>query len=75
MTQTTWEEGTGLFDLHIPRHSPLREAKSGTQGKNLEAGADAEAMKESYVLACSVSSLIFPGSPKVSPLIMIHTNH
>jgi hypothetical protein len=38
-------KGKDLFGLHIPSHSPLIEAKAKLKlGRNLEAGADAEAM-------------------------------
>ena len=35
-----------MVSLHIPGHCPLRETKAGTQGRNLEEGAEAEAMQE-----------------------------
>jgi hypothetical protein len=41
-------------DYRVLHHSPsLREARTGTQGRNLEAGADAEAMEGCCLLACS----------------------
>ena len=44
--------GKDLFGLKIMSHGPLREAKAGTQNKNLEAGADAEVMEGCCLLAC-----------------------
>jgi hypothetical protein len=62
MTKATWE-GKGLFSLHF-HNSVQYGRKSGQelkQGRNLEAGADAEAMKEYCLLACfcGLLSLLF----------------
>lgn len=40
-----------LFDL-TAYSSPLREAKAGTQGRNLETGAEAETVEEHCLVAC-----------------------
>ena len=51
--------GRGLFDSHTLNHTSLKEAKAETQtkqeprGRNPESGADAGAMEEGCLLACS----------------------
>jgi hypothetical protein len=53
MTKATWG-GKGLFGLHF--HSIIK-SKSGQefkQGRNLQAGADAEATEQCYLLAYSL---------------------
>lgn len=43
-----------LFSLQLSGHTPSpREVKTGTQGRNLEAGSDAESMEECCPLDCS----------------------
>ena len=37
----------------------MREAKAGTQSRSLEAGTEAQTMKEHFVLACSLVTLSF----------------
>lgn len=43
----------GLFQLIILRSQSLREAREGTQSRNLDVGSEEEVMGECYVLACS----------------------
>jgi hypothetical protein len=43
----------GLFGLHIPACSLLREAKIRTQSRKLEAGTEAAVIEEYCILACS----------------------
>ena len=52
--QATWE-GKGLFCLgsHIIVHHWRKSGQELKQGRNLEAGADAEAMEECCLLVCS----------------------
>jgi hypothetical protein len=69
MTKATWT-GRALFGLHF--HIILHQRKSGqelTQGRNLEAGADAEAMEACYLLACFTCFFIEPRpiSPGMAP--------
>lgn len=43
-----------LFQLTLLDHGPLsREAKAGTQGRNLEAGAEAADLEKCCLPACS----------------------
>ena len=42
MTKNNLREGKGLFHLNF--HITSKEAKAETQGRNLEAGTEAEAM-------------------------------
>ena len=46
--------GKGLFGLHlhIAVHQQGKSGQELTQGMNLEAGADAEAMEGCWLLAC-----------------------
>jgi hypothetical protein len=61
-----------LFDLYFHINcSSLKEARAGTQRRNLEAGANAEAMEvECCLLACSACFLVEPTSPEVTPPTM-----
>jgi hypothetical protein len=76
--------GKGLFSLrfHIAVQHQRKSGLELTQGRNLEAGADAEAMNWCYLvllpLACSACSLIEPRTtspgtapPTVGPLPLI----
>lgn len=46
------------FKLTVPHHNLLlKEVRTGTEGKNLEAGTKAEAREESFLLACSACFL------------------
>lgn len=50
MAKATW--GNGFIQLSCLHHGlPLRDVRTGTQGKNLEAATGAEARKEPYWLA------------------------
>ena len=51
--EASWE-GKGLFTLHfhIVVHHQRKSGQELTLGRNLEAGADAEAMEGCYLLAC-----------------------
>ena len=71
--------GKGLFSLcfHIAVHHQRKSGQELTQGRNLEAGADAEAMEGYYLLdcfplACSACFLIESRttSPGMAPLTM-----
>jgi hypothetical protein len=59
MTKASWG-GKGLFGLHfhIAVHHQRKSGRELTQGRNLEAGADAEAMVGCCLLACSASCLV-----------------
>jgi hypothetical protein len=50
MTRTNLGKGRLTFPLHSPSSS---KARAGVQGRNLEAGAEAEAMEEHCLLAYS----------------------
>lgn len=53
MTKAIWR-GKGSFCLTLPGRSPsLREARAGTQGRNVEAGTEADTTKEHRLLAHS----------------------
>jgi hypothetical protein len=55
-----WEGGKkGFIQLTLPHLcSSPKEVKTGThQGRNLEAGADAEAMEGCYLLACFLADV------------------
>jgi hypothetical protein len=43
----------GLFGINTPSPNPLAKGNARTQGRNLEAGIEAEARKECYLLTCS----------------------
>jgi hypothetical protein len=46
-------ENNWFISLTVPYHRSLaKEVKTGTQGRNLEAGTDAETMKELCLLFC-----------------------
>jgi hypothetical protein len=46
---TTVIDQENVIDLYS---SSSREVRTGTQGRNLEVGADAEAMAECFLLSC-----------------------
>jgi hypothetical protein len=53
--QRKWVKGRIYFSSQLSGHTPLLiKVSIGTQGRNLEAGAEAEAMEECCLLACSV---------------------
>ena len=63
----------GFVWLTLPHHcSSLKEVRTGTQGRNKEAGADAEAMERGCLLACTACFSIEPRitSPGVAPSTM-----
>ncbi|KRY94820.1 hypothetical protein T4B_1409, partial [Trichinella pseudospiralis] len=76
MTKASWGE-KGLFGLgfHLTVHHQRKSEQELEQGRNLEAGADAEFMKERVLviglllLACSACFLIEPRttSPGMAP--------
>jgi hypothetical protein len=41
-----------IYIFHIAVHQHRKSGQKLTQGRSMEAGADGEAMKESYLLAC-----------------------
>jgi hypothetical protein len=49
--QASWG-GKGLFSFHIAVHHQRKSGLELTQGRNLEAGVDAEAMDECCLKAC-----------------------
>lgn len=51
ITKATWG-GKDLSDLHLHPTDIRREVRAGTQGRNLEAGADVET-RVHCLLACS----------------------
>ena len=54
MTKETWGgEGLFGFHFHITVHRQRKSGQELKQGRNLEAGADAEAMEKGHLLACS----------------------
>ena len=55
MTKKQVGEGKGVFSLHfhIAVHLQRKSGQELTQGRNLEAGADADAMEGCCLLACS----------------------
>ena len=71
--EASWE-GKGLFSvyLHIAVHHQRKSGLELTQGRSLEAGADAEAMERCPLLACSACFLIEPRttSPGMAPPTM-----
>lgn len=50
--KTSWRE-EGSFGLHLHVHSALKEVIARTQNRNLELGADVEAMEQGCLLADS----------------------
>jgi hypothetical protein len=58
--------GKGLFSLHfhIAVHHQRKSGQELTQGRNLEAGADAEAMEECCLLDC------FPWLAQLAQLVI-----
>ena len=63
MAKAIWE-GRGL--LHVTAYSPVyKEVRAGTQGRNLEAGTEAEASLLTGLLSVACSAC-FPRQPKTS---------
>jgi hypothetical protein len=52
MTKKQVGEERALLTLHIAVHHQRKSGLELTQGRNLEAEADAEALGEHYLLAC-----------------------
>jgi hypothetical protein len=52
MTKERIEEDLFTLYFHIVVHHQRKSGQELTQGRNLEAGVDAEAMEGCYLLAC-----------------------
>jgi hypothetical protein len=66
MTKATWG-GKGLFSshFHITVHHQRKSGQELKQDRNLEAGADAEALERCCLLACSGCFLIEPRTTRL----------